>query len=118
MDMDFGFFLLLQWKQVLKSNLSQILVEVHPGILCVHAGTSNGRYYGVRCGFRRVLQVPGPRAGEGLTSNHEVISVNRPLYSSTVVGSVTTFGIGGRKDVEGGARSSLLCHDDQLWSKV
>ena len=35
----------------------------------------------------------------------DVISVNRPLYSSTVVGTVTTFGIGGRTDVNGGVGS-------------
>ena len=45
---------------------------------------------------------PSPR-GEDQASNHDIISVDRPLYSSTVVGVVTTIGIGGRTDVNGGA---------------
>ena len=37
----------------------------------------------------------------------DVISVNRYLRNSTVVGTVTTFGIGGRTDVDGSAGSSF-----------
>ena len=41
------------------------------------------------------------------TCESDVISVNRYLRNSTVVGTVTTFGIGGRTDVDGSAGSSF-----------
>ena len=37
----------------------------------------------------------------------DVISVNRRMCKCTVVGTVTTFGIGGRTDVDGSAGSSF-----------
>ena len=54
-----------------------------------------------------VLEVPNPR-NDNQVSNHETVSVDRPLYSSTVVGIVTTIGIGGGAAVNGGAGRSLF----------
>ena len=89
-------FLCVQRKKIFESDLLDTLIEVLIlEVLGVDA-CSNGRYYGVRFGFSSlVLEVPNPR-GDGLMSNHEIVSVDRPLYSSTVVGVMTTIGIGGR----------------------
>ena len=99
-------FLCAQRNKILESDLLHVLIQVLVlEVLGIDAG-SNGRYNGVRLGFwSLVLEVTNPR-NDGQASNHEIVLVDRPLYSSTVVGVVTTIGIGGRTDVNGGAGSS------------
>ena len=76
------------------------------GVLCVDAG-SDWRYWVVRCRFgSRDLEVRGPSIKQR-RANHDVISVNRRMCKGTIVGTVTTFGIGGRTDVIGGASSGF-----------
>ena len=92
-------FLCVQRNKIFECDLLEILILE---VLGVDAG-SNGSYsYGVRCVFSLVLQVPSHRG------NHEVISMDRPLHSSAVlVGILTTFDIGGRTDINGGAGRRL-----------
>jgi hypothetical protein len=102
-------FLCVKRKKIFESDLLDILIEVLIlEVMGIDAGSNGRYYYGVRCGFSLVLEVPNPR-GNGLTSNHEIVSVDRSLYSSStaVVGVVMTIGIGGRTEVNGGAGSSF-----------
>ena len=78
-------------------------------VSCVDAG-SNWRFYVVHCRFgSRVLEDPGPSILGTRRSNHDVISVNRRMCKCTVqvVGTVTTFSIRRRTDVNGGAGSGF-----------